>query len=472
MADEATDWSSIRIVDFVSKVSPQFMPPAHLMSWCQLIERARTERIRAMVSVPVRHHKTWTTLHGVAWLMMHRPAIRIIGMCADHDRAQELGNMTRRICEAVAELTHIDIGPVRGENKALDWKNSSNGGVVWMSADQSALGKDIDVLIVDDPIAEKKASDAATREAVDHAINHYTMRATGSVLIVMSRWHPDDPIGRRLSRKTPKWEYVHNRAIEDEGLPSERAFAPDVMDLEEIRRRREEAREADPGEFLWHAQWQNEPRSAVDSKVCQPALYQTAPTYPGFRYAIGVDLAYKAGEKSDWFACVVVKFYGRVGYIIEVVRERPDFQMMEHVMRSRWERYERCPMFSYVAGPEIGAIKYFTERGIPIQALPARYSKAYRAQNTITRWNAGELQVPTDTPWTRGFVARAMMFTGNEKERDDDEWDALVSVCDPMLGGVAAGMPYGIGHRRIPRSPDAGNPDIDPRSSEKIAGLR
>ena len=443
--------AELPLVPFVHAISPQFEPPTHLHEWADLIEESTRRRVRGMVAVPIRHHKTWTTLHGIAWLLVRNPKLRIIGMCADHERANELGKMCRRLCESVAEQTGVPIGPARGDNIILDWKNKFGGGVVWMSAKQSALGKDVDTLIVDDPISELDANDASIRDAVDHAIAHYTMRATGSVLLVMSRWHPDDPIGRRITRTAVEWIYIHHRAIEDEDLPTERAFAPNVMPLEEIRRRRREAEEADPGELLWYAQWQNEPRAALDSKVREPTRYTDLPDWPGFRWAMGVDLAYKAGEKSDWFALVVMKWYGSRGYVVEVVREKPDFNMMENVLRTRWERYSRCPIFSDVSGPEEGAIKYFTSRGIPIQPLPARWSKAYRAQRTIDRWNAGGILVPTHGRWVPGFVARAQMFTGAEKERDDDEWDALVSVCDPMANGVAAGAPYGVGQRRLPR---------------------
>ena len=443
---DTSSLSTMPLLDFIPKVSPQLQAPYHLRSWTDLIERSLKERVRGMVAVPIRHHKTWTTIHGIVWKLVRQPSRRIIGFCADHDRAYELGMMTRRIASL------CDVGPMRGESKTVDWKNKHGGGVVWMGAKQSSLGKDVDDLIVDDPVPEGDWNDAAALDVIDHAINMYTNRATGSVLIVMSRFHPTkDPIAIRIGRTTVHWNYVHHRAIEDEGLPSEHAFAPDIMDLEEIRRRRAEAAEADPGELLWYAQWQNEPRNVLDSKVGEPTRYTDLPDWPGFRYAMGVDLAYKAGEKSDWFACVVMKWYGSRGYVVEVVREKPDFNMMENVLRSRWERHGRCPIFSYVSGPEEGAIKYFTSRGIPIQGLPARWSKAYRAQRTIDRWNAGGILVPTQGKWVPGFVARAQMFTGAEKERDDDEWDALVSVCDPMANGVAGGAPYGIGQRRLPR---------------------
>lgn len=445
--------SELQLVDFISAVSPQFKPPYHLARWCDMIQRCLTGGVRGLCAIPIRHHKTWTTLHGVAWLLLRDPTMRIIVMCADHERATELGKMLRRLVESVAHLTSDPIGPTRGDNIILDWKNEKGGGVVCMSAEQSKLGRDVDVLIVDDALTEQSCTDPIIRDAIDNAIAHYTARAgrssrRGSVLIVMSRWDADDPIGRRLARKAVQWEDVHDGAILDMDLPTERAFAPEVMTIEEIKQRRAELREVDPSERLFWAQFQNDPRAQVDARFKQPTRYHEVPEYPGFRYAIGVDLAYTPGE-GDWFACVAVKFYGSIAYVLDVHRERADFNALEKVIRNRWDTYGRCPIFSYISGPEKGAIRYFVDRGIPIQGIPARYSKATRAQKTIDFSNAGRIQYPMNAAWVATYLTRMLAFTGSDKSRDDDEIDALVSVIDGMMGTDSSAMPTAFGKPRL-----------------------
>ena len=435
-----TDLRSLSLVEFIPELTKNFRPPHHLADWCDMIERCLCGGVRGLCAIPIRHMKTWTTLHGVAWLMLRDPTIRIILMCADHERANELGKACRKLCEAAAYLTGEPIGPARGDNTIVDWKNERGGGVCVMSAEQSRLGRDVDVLIVDDAITDKTYQDVHVCDAVDQAIGEYTARSgrpsrRGSVLILGSRWTQfDDPIGRRLSRTAAQWEDVHHSAIIDMDLPTERAFCADVMPIEEIRRRRAELRELDPSERYFWAQFMNQPRSVTDARFKEPFRYAEVPDYPGFRYAMGVDLAYTPGA-GDWFACVTLKLYGSVAYVLDVVRERADFNTLENLIRNRWDRYGRCPIFSYIAGPEKGAVHYFVDKGIPIQGMPARYNKATRAQKTIDRWNAGKVQLPVDAPWVHGFLQRAKLFTGSDKARDDDEIDALVSVLDGTIGG-------------------------------------
>ena len=72
----------------------------------------------------------------------------------------------------------------------------------------------------------------------------------------------------------------------------------------------------------------------------------------------------------------------------------------------------------------------------------------WRSQRTIAKWNAGDILVPQNEPWARGFIARAALFTGNDGD-EDDEIDALVSVCDAMLGLVDVRGPGTVGARRV-----------------------
>lgn len=444
----------LSLLDFIPALSPDKQPPYHLSEWCSMIEGCLKGGVRGLCAVPIRHHKTWTTLHGAAWLLMHDPTMRIIIFCADHTRAEELGRACRKLCEATGHISGVPIGPMRGENTIVDWKNEQGGGVVVMSADQSKLGRDVDVLICDDPITEKTYQDHKVCESVDQAIAGYTARAgragrRGSVLVLMSRWSDEDPIGKRLSRKAIRWNYVHHSAIVNLGSAGEVAFAEDVMPLEEIKLRRKELAEVDPSERYFFAQFMGDPKGPPDGRIGEPFRYQELPEWPGFRYGMGVDLAYTPGE-GDWFACVVCKFYGSIAYVVEVIRERADFNVLENIIRTQWTRYGRCPIFSYIAGPEKGAIRYFVDRGIPIEGMPARYNKATRAQKTIDRINAGKIQFPMFHPhWVGPVLQRLKGFTGSDKARDDDEMDALVSVCDGMMGSDASRGPRVYGKPRV-----------------------
>ena len=187
------------LIDWIPKVSPNFQAPYHQAEWCEVMQGFLTGGVRALNATCIRHHKTMTTLHGMAWVLERDPTYRWIWMGADHERATEIGKVVRRLCESVSQISDVKIGPARGDSIILDWKNERGGGVVCMSAEQSKLGRDVDGLIVDDALTEQTEGDPVVRDAIDLAIAHYTARAgrptrRGSVGVIMSPWNLDDPI--------------------------------------------------------------------------------------------------------------------------------------------------------------------------------------------------------------------------------------------------------------------------------------
>jgi predicted phage terminase large subunit-like protein len=390
-----------------------------------------------LCALPIRHFKTQSTLHGIIWLLLKDPTRRIIFLTHSYSAAQNRGKRLRDIAR------QTPVGPTRGYDTIEEWQNDKGGGVVIMSADQSRLGLDCHTLIFDDPLSEKDVDSPEKRDAVDGTIAHYTARCMrygkpGPVLGVMSRWHPDDPIGRRLSRDSVDWLYIHRPAIIDDDLPTARAFAPDVWDLPELAKVRAELRELDPTERLWWAQFMGDPRPMGSDLFGAATTYSRLPDF-GYRIGYGIDLAFTVGEGSDWFARVVGRMYGPKMYLLDCVRHKIDSHLIESTCKADIDKYGYAPIYSYMSGPEVGMAKVLVERGVPVARMRARYSKLVRAQRTIKRWNDNMILVPEGALWVPGFLRRLSVFRGNEKDKGDDEVDALVSLCDGAMGG-ASGM--------------------------------
>lgn len=427
---------TLTLLQLVPALSPQYREPHHLTKWCELIEAAATNAVRALCSIPIRHFKTETTVHGIVWLLLRHPDWRIVFLTHSAEAALKWGKRIRQLAEAT------DVGPARGWDTIAEWRNKHGGGVVIMSAEQSKIGYDCDALIVDDPLDEHGAEDPNVREAVDKAITFYTARCMksgkrGPVLLVASRFHPDDPIGRRLESTVIDWVYIHTEAIVDEGLPTERAFAPEVWPLEELKRTREELRERDPAEKIWWAQFQNDPKPLGSDLFGEPSFYTKLPDW-SFRIGHGADLSFVAGAATDYFAMFSAKVYGRKLYVRELQRHKLDATMIETTAKGMLSRNGRGPIFSYMSGPEVGTAKLLRERGLPFMILHARYNKLVRAQRTIRRWNDGDVLLPEGAPWVRGFARRASVFRGHDKDQSD-EIDALVALADGMIGSSVAG---------------------------------
>jgi hypothetical protein len=448
------------LMEYIPRLSPEMRPPYHLSEYCALLERACTEPVRALVTEPIRHWKTETTLHAVVRMLEHDPTRRAIVLCHSFERAKWLGKRLRELAERTNSPGYPgrSVGPARGWNTIEHWQNEHGGGVLIMSADQSREGFDCHVLICDDPIDEHGAESRERRDEVDRSIEYYTSRCklrdgrSGPVIIVMSRFHTDDPIGRRMARRAVQWTTIHHPAIIGLGTSEERAFAPEVWPLEELRRWRAERAEFDARERLFWARLQGEPLPDTMSYFHSPTRYDAMPTWPGYRDAIGIDMSFSRARRADWAAAVVTRWWrhGRSGrsecYVRTVLRFRADLGELIARVQSLLEEYGRMPIYTYTSGPERAAIDAMAMYGIRVSPMHASAPKFVRAQRTIDDHNAGRILWPNE-PWVDSVYRRMQDFRGNEED-PDDEIDALVSVHDAMAYDAAGGGTRTLGEWR------------------------
>lgn len=437
-----TDLRELSLLDLVPALHPDWKSPYHLRPWCELIEASLHGNLRAMCAVPFQHYKSSTTLIGIVWLFLRNPKLRIILLTHSHEKAKAMGKDLRQLWKGSGGQTE------KGFDTIDDWRLPEGGGCVVMSAGQSKLGYPCDLLLVDDPLDETEYMNREVRDDADKAISLYTARSAShlnSVLLVASRWHIDDPYGRRKRREG--WKEFTFPGIIDYGTPEAKAFAPDVLTLAQHLEMRREWAEQDPSCKAWWAQVQNDPRPDELSGFRGP---MRGPPPEFGRYVIGLDLAYSDKAYADYFALVVLQVWQGVAYVRNVLRERRDLETAARRILDARREYPGASVYTYWSGPEKGAIAYLTDRQIPVEGLKARTPKHNRAQHTRDAWNAGQIIVPLHASWAEGFISRAQLFTGREDAGDDDEIDALVSAYD---GGVlAAGfVPSAFGRPRIAR---------------------
>ncbi len=425
------------LMRWVPQCEPDWREPHHLTELVEVLDRAPRGGLRITVACPIRHYKTSTVLSAIALWLRRDPRLRIIYMTYSIGRTVEIGKEIRDLCKRMGVKVDKNYDTI-----AL-WRTEAGGGVDVMSAQQSRLGADVDVLVVDDPYeSDAECERVEVRDAVDKTIEHYTMRLSrgGSCVLVMSRFHTDDAIGRRMARTAEKWTHVHKRAVEIVG-GEEVALAPSVRTVEEMGAIRAALRETDPFERLWWSQWQNEPRPVGHGLFREPLRYTVLPAWPGFRDVVGVDMAYSTSRAADWFAIVLARMFGGQMFLRRVERFRADEGLAETRLRAALLDAPGASIYSYMSGPEIGVAHNLAAKGLCVNVLPARYGKLIRARKTMDRLNGGNgyegrVLVPDGAEWAAGFVRRLLAWRALDGD-EDDEIDALVSAHD---GAYAAGV--------------------------------
>jgi predicted phage terminase large subunit-like protein len=432
----------LQLVDYVHALSPRWEPPQHLAPVAALFERAmRGETVRACVSVPAQFGKTTLIQHGIVQMLSRHPTWPVVyaSYSADfaHDRSKEIRDLARE-----AGLSLRDDTSAAGR-----WRLVEGGGLLATGIGGPLTGYAAQIVVIDDPHKNREEAESRReREKISDWLRSTALTRiapTGSCIVVHTRWHPDDLIGRL---EADGWEVVNLPAItaEDESLwPSQRP-------REFLRQREREV-----GPYEWAALYMGQPRArggAVFSAT--PTTYSTPPGE--LTRGIGLDLAYSAKTSADWSVAVVM---GKAGqgqdaryYVLDVLRAQmraSDFAQQLAMLRARWPH---TASRIYAGGADRGALDFLAlppPRGVGLQVevKTAIGDKYARATPLAAAWNAGRVLVREGAAWLPDLCDEVARFTG-QGDAHDDQVDALAAAFD-LLAEMHVGSGVASTGRRV-----------------------
>ena len=149
------------------------------------------------------------------------------------------------------------------DQRAIDsWTTSEGGEYICVGARGAITGRRADLVIIDDPI--KSQADAESGRQRDHIWEWYKSDITtrlkpgGRVVLIMTRWHPDDLGGQLLEHARAEWRVVRLPAIAEPDDPLGRLVGtplwPEWEDSTALMRKRDLI-----GERAWSALFQQTP---------------------------------------------------------------------------------------------------------------------------------------------------------------------------------------------------------------------
>lgn len=400
-------------------------PPAHLERITELFERIeRGEEVRALVSVPPQHGKTETLLHGIARSLARHPEWPFVYVSFTATAAGDKSRIARDYARAAGVELREDADAVG------TWLTPLGGGLRARGIGGPLSGSPAKVLVVDDP--HKDRADAESALMRQRVYDWFTSTAMSrlhpgsSAIVVHTRWHPDDLIGKLSKEKKPDghggevpvWEVINLPAILPNGQPL--WYRRPLSFLEQHQR---------ANEYDWHSLWMGDPRGRGDSVFRGVRYYDRLPE----RYAVGkgIDLAYTS-KKVACFSCgVVLLEHDGLCYVVDVRRKQCEVRAFADelegvVWPGSWHWFSSTT--------EKGVADLLTDRGVPVEAVLASTDKFSRAQWVAAAWNEGRILVPREAPWLRAFVDEIGSFTG-VADKSDDQVDALASAFEAVRYG-------------------------------------
>lgn len=275
----ADDWEAgpAALAHAISPDRYQIPPHVDLMSRV-LADAAMGRRPRVIISMPPRHSKSETASHWYpVWYLDRFPSRRIILCSYEADFAASWGRKARDTIRANPDKLRVRIKT--DTTAAARWETTAGGGMVTAGVGGPITGRGANVLVVDDPVKNaEEAESEITREAIWRwwTSTAYTRLEPGAAAVVVAtRWHEDDLIGRLLlaaEEGGEEWEVINLPAIAEAGDPLGRpegaALWPERYDVPDLARIRGAVQP-----YVWEALYQQHPtppsadRCPFDAKV-------------------------------------------------------------------------------------------------------------------------------------------------------------------------------------------------------------
>lgn len=441
------------------------------------VEAGTTRYLR--VSMPPRSGKSLLiSVYFLIWLLRHHPDWKIGLISHTPSLAVSWGRAVRRLIEEHGATLGLALASDAGA--ASEWQTTGGGGIVSRSAPgQSVTGLGFKVLIVDDIVKDfASAHSQVQRDAIwDYwRANSYTrLEPPALVIVVGTRWHEDDFLGRLASVEydgdPDRWEVIEFPAIAETNdvlgrSPGEPLMSPlldespeqaiaryaDIKEtigsyaFDAIYQQRPGKAKGAIFDLGWWKYWTTNPEKATeDGRV----VLLDPTTLSRARWLDSWDCAFKGLTSSDY---VVGQRWVRVGprrYLIASTRARRTFTSTLDVMR-KWANpfgtSVPCSAFVHERAVEDKAngtavIDVLTEEIAGMVAINPTTSKTARARAVTPECESGHvfLPLPSDpgNEWVQDLLDEVRNFpTGAHDDQVDALSQALTRLREARAGSV------------------------------------
>lgn len=181
------------------------------------VERGKSRKIA--VSMPPRAGKsTLISQYTPLWLLRRHPEWKIV--MASHDAAL-VSTWSRSVRRLIEHNLDLGVALAPDSRAWSKWTTVEGGGIYTTSVRGSLTGRGARVMIIDDPIKDFVDAHSPTmRQSLWDwwlSVAQTRLEPPSLVLVVMTRWHEDDFVGRLLSDEHEgdprEWEVIRLPAI-------------------------------------------------------------------------------------------------------------------------------------------------------------------------------------------------------------------------------------------------------------------
>ncbi|WP_428493712.1 phage terminase large subunit [Rhodopila sp.] len=375
---------------------------------------------------------TYASVIFPAWWYTQHPRSSIISASHSLNLAEHFSRRARSLVSTHEKYLGLSI--TQDQRAADMWTTTTGGEYLAVGIHGAITGRRADLVIIDDPV--RSQADAESARHRDHVWEWYKSDVTtrlkpkARVVVIMTRWHPEDLAGQLLDQSGPEWRVVRLPALAEADDPLGRAVGaalwPEWEDSEALGRKRSLI-----GERAWSALFQQTPLPSGGRlfSTDRIAVVQSERDAETMVRAWDLAATETTGRNDpDWTVGVKLS-RDRTGryLILDVARMRGSPHQIEELILATARKDGAKVIVAIPEDPgQAGKsqMSYLTRQLAGFHVVSSREtgSKATRAMPLASQVEGGNVSV-IGGDWTRTLIDEMRNFPWGKK---DDQVDALV----------------------------------------------
>lgn len=331
-----------------------------------------------------------------------------------------------------------------------EWELAGHrGGVFAVGVGGGMTGRPADCVVIDDPVKDREEADSEVfRERVWNWYQDVVtarLSAEGRVLVIMTRWHEDDLVGRLLAKDTKDWCVLNIPAqCVDEAIdPLKRKHGEFMKSARKRTQRQWAKRKASLSRRSWESLYQGAPTPGEGTVFLRKDItYYDKPLWminsrgehliPGsnIRMVQSWDCTFKDKKDSDF---VVGQVWAQIGpdfYLLDQVRERLSFTATCDAMMALSAKWPQSITKLVEDKANGSAVLDHLKRLLPgLIAIEPEGGKLSRANAISPFWEAHNIKLPKFADWSEKFVNEVCGFPN---AANDDQVDGMTQAIRRM----------------------------------------
>lgn len=399
--------------------------PAHIKLICATLDEFYNSKTnnKLIITMPPRHSKSeTTTIRFGAYYLENNPEDNILITSYNERQARRFSRKTRTVFTSRNEI-------LKSKTATDEWSTLEGGVLLARGVGSPITGTGAKLIIIDDPIkSREEAESPLQREKLwDWYASDVLSRLEpdGKIIIVQTRWHEDDLVGKVLELEPNKWQVLKLPALAEENDPLGRDFgealwperysADTLLDLKKV-----------VGDYQFESIYQCNPTPREGSmfKISNLEIIDTKPNSI-IKEIRSWDLASTQNDGDYTVGLKLGLDKENNVFILDVVRGQWGVDERDKIIRRTAELDGRItttlPQDPGSAGKAQLLYLFKLLSGFNVKSVVPTGSKSIRAEPIAAQINVGNVKV-LKAPWNRDFIEELRSFPLG---RHDDQIDAL-----------------------------------------------